>query len=218
MESVSLWDLAGEPMAGIDPVRVFSWHRGQRHRPGLAFLVSTGRHHGFESLEEARVLLALDFAGDLVDVVSQPVRLGFETAGGARTHTPDYLAVTHGGVWLIDVRPVALIRAEDVVAFAAAAEAAVVCGWGYAVIGRWREHVLASLDAISSQRRALADPLGLIPELVAGADGGRGFGELAAGSRCAPVARALLLHLIWSRRLGVDLSVPLTDRSVVVAR
>jgi hypothetical protein len=33
--------------------------------------VSTGRHHGFESLEEARLLLALDFAGDLVDVLTQ---------------------------------------------------------------------------------------------------------------------------------------------------
>jgi hypothetical protein len=30
-------------------------------------LVNTGRHHGFESLTEARLLLALDFAGDLVD-------------------------------------------------------------------------------------------------------------------------------------------------------
>lgn len=211
-------DLAREPMAAIDPVRVFSWHRNQRHRPGLQFLVSTGRHHGFESLAEARVLLALDFAGDLVDVISQPMTLGFETVDGPRKHTPDYLAVTRRGVWLIDVRPASLIRGEDVVTFAAAAEAAVACGWGYAVIGRWREHVLASLDAISSQRRAMADPLGLAPGLLAAVGDGAGFGELAAGSRCAPVARAMLLHLIWTRRLGVDLSVPLTDRSTVVAR
>ena len=53
-------------------------------------MVSTGRHHGFESLEEARVLTALDFAGDLVDVVSQPVRLAFGTLQGGRVHTPDY--------------------------------------------------------------------------------------------------------------------------------
>lgn len=26
-------------------------------------MVSTGRHHGFESLEESKLLLALDFAG-----------------------------------------------------------------------------------------------------------------------------------------------------------
>jgi SpoVK/Ycf46/Vps4 family AAA+-type ATPase len=50
-------------------------------------LVSTGRHHGFESLEEARVLLAPDFSGDIVDVVSQPMQLQFPAGGGSREHT-----------------------------------------------------------------------------------------------------------------------------------
>jgi hypothetical protein len=40
-------------------------------------------------LEEARLLLALDFAGDLADVVSQPLRLRFDTAEKRREHTPD---------------------------------------------------------------------------------------------------------------------------------
>jgi hypothetical protein len=31
-----------------------------------------------------------------------------------------------------------------------------------------------------------------------------------------PVARAHLLHLLWHRRIGVDLSQPLTDKSLVV--
>ena len=64
----------------------------------MQYLVSTGRHHGAESMEEARVLLALDFAGDLVDVVSQPLRIRFTTtAGKSRVHTPDFLAVTPVG-------------------------------------------------------------------------------------------------------------------------
>jgi hypothetical protein len=50
------------------PWRHFTWRTGQRHRPGLQFLVSTGRHHGFESLGEQRFLLALQWqkisAGD----------------------------------------------------------------------------------------------------------------------------------------------------------
>src|SRR5207247_10615813 len=65
--------------------------------------VSTGRHHGFESLEEARLLLALDFAGDLVDVLGQPVRLRYFTREGPREHVPDFLAFTRGERWLIDV-------------------------------------------------------------------------------------------------------------------
>ncbi|GAA1193557.1 hypothetical protein GCM10009578_038500 [Streptomyces rhizosphaericus] len=201
-------------MLSSDPMRHFTWHRDQRHRPGLQFLTSTGRHHGAESLEEGRVLLALDFAGDVVDVVSQPLKISFGTSGKRRAHTPDYLAVTCHGVWLIDVRPEALIKETDQESFAAAAEVAVACGWRYAVTARWREHAFAGLDAMASRRRLRSDPLGLRPVLLAEAVSGRSFGELAAGTGCEPVARAQLLHLLWSRQLGVDLASPLQDRSV----
>lgn len=91
-------DLGSMPVAGCEPVRRFSWRAQQRHRPGLEFLVSTGRLHGFESLEERSLLLALDFVGTLVEVVPQPFRLRFETAvDGFREHTPDFLAVFRDG-------------------------------------------------------------------------------------------------------------------------
>jgi hypothetical protein len=214
--SCSVRELIQMPMMNSDPIRWFSWQRGQGHRPGLQFLVSTGRHHGTESLEEARLLLALDFAGDLVDVISQPLRLRFDAVEKRRSHIPDFLAVTRAGIWLIDVRPEELITEEARESFAAAAEVALVCGWHYMVVARWRPHILSALDALSSQRRALSDPLGLRPTLLASARHGLTFGELAAASACEPVARAQLLHLIWHRQLGVDLSGPLADRSVVV--
>lgn len=47
-------------------------------------------------------------------------------------------------------------------------------------------------------------------------EGSRPFGKLAATS--APVVgRAFALHLLWHRRLGMDLSVPLTDRTLITA-
>jgi hypothetical protein len=61
------------------------------------------------------------------------------------------------------------IEDKDAESFAAAAEAALACGWRYTVAARWREHVLASLDALSSQRRPLTDPLRLWPGLLAAA-------------------------------------------------
>ena len=218
MVSCTVRELARAPGGQGGPVRWFSWGRAQGHRPGLQYLVSTGRHHGAESLEEARLLLALDFAGDLVDVVSQPLRLRFTVASGkCREHTPDFLAVTRSGTWLIDVRPEPLIGDKDAESFAAAAEAALACGWRYAVAAGWREHVMAALDALSSQRRPLADPLGLRPGLLAAVrEPGARFGEVAAASGCEPAARAVLLHLIWRRQIGVDLSGPLSDRSLLV--
>ena len=44
-------------------------------------------------------------------------------------HIPDFLAVTGSGAHLVDVRPRELIRDDDRVLFAAAAEAALAAGW-----------------------------------------------------------------------------------------
>jgi len=211
-------DLAAMPLQGARPVRRFSWSTSQRHRPGLQYMVSTGRHHGFESHAEQELLLALDFAGNLEDVLSQPFRLDFTAAGGPGRHTPDFLAVTRDGVWLIDVRPGARIEDDDRVRFAAAAEAALSCGWRYAVAAGWLPNVQATLDTVSAQRRPLTDPLGLQPVLLAAAEGGPvRFGELAEHGGIPAAARAQALHLIWERRLGIDLAVPLGDRSLVHA-
>jgi hypothetical protein len=210
-------DLESMPALYCEPVRRFSWRARQRHRPGLQFLVSTGRHHGFESLEEQRLLLALDFVGDVVEVLPQPFRLCFSTAEGRGEHTPDFLAVFRGGgKWLFDVRPVRLVGEADAVRFAAADEAALACGWRYAVVAGWRTHVIGVLDALSAQRRPLEDPLGLQNQLLAAVGAGpRPFGDLVAATSLPAVARAQALHLLWHRRLGVDLGRPLGDGSHV---
>lgn len=215
--SFPLAELAGAALSGLGPMRWFTWRRDQRHRPGLEFMVSTGRLHGFESLEEARLLLVLDFAGQVIEVLSQPLRFQFGAAGGDREHTPDFLAVTRSGTWLIDVRLAELIEDKDRESFAAAAELARACGWRFAVVAGWKAHVMTTLDWFSSQRRALSDPLAVEPGLLAGAADGRSFGDLAGSSAYPPVARAHLFHLLWHRRVGMDLCRPLGDDSIVVA-
>ena len=65
-------DLAVFPALASVPVRGFTWRARQRHRPGLAYMVTTGRMHGFESLAERRLLLALDFLDRAEEVLSQP--------------------------------------------------------------------------------------------------------------------------------------------------
>ncbi|WP_281904886.1 TnsA-like heteromeric transposase endonuclease subunit [Phytohabitans aurantiacus] len=211
-------DLGSVPAAGCEPVRRFSWRRDQRHRSGLQFLVSTGRHHGFESLEEARLLLALDFAADLVNVLAQPLRLRYSTRSGPREHIPDFLAFSRTGRWLIDVRPAARVTQQDRVAFAASAEVALLLGWRYVVVTGWKPHVTSTLDTLSAQRRPLTDRLGMADALVAAvAAGPRPFGELAGSTVAPPVARAWLLHLLWQRRLGVELGSALSETSLVCA-
>jgi hypothetical protein len=209
-------ELASLPVVGAEPVRRFTWQRGQRHRPGLQYLVSTGRHHGFESIAEQRLLLVLDFAGELVEVCSQPFRLRFETRAGWREHVPDFLVWSRRGTWLVNVKRPGGIGDRDWVCFAAADEAALAVGWRHVVVAGWRPNVLGVLDALSAQRRTLDDRLGLQAELLAAvAAGPRPFGELVAATSLPALARAQALHLLWHRRLGLDLARPLTDRSEV---
>ncbi|MFI7274893.1 hypothetical protein [Streptomyces sp. NPDC049879] len=47
--------------------------------------------HGFESVAERRMLLALDFLGGAEEVLSQPFKLTFTTDDGGEEHTPDFL-------------------------------------------------------------------------------------------------------------------------------
>jgi hypothetical protein len=211
-----LRDMTSVPLDASRPVRRFTWRARQRHRPGLQFMVSTGRHHGFESLEEQRLLLALDFVG-AVEVLPQPFELDFEHVGGRTRHVPDFLAVMPGGgFWLFDVRPKHLVGEPDAVKFAAAQEAAAACGWRYSVATGWRPHVWTCLDHLSSQRRPLEDRLGIERELMeAAADRPRPFADLVGATRLPVLARAHATHLLWRRQLGVDLARPLGDGSLV---
>ncbi|MEU1285328.1 TnsA-like heteromeric transposase endonuclease subunit [Kitasatospora sp. NPDC005856] len=211
-----LRDMASVPVLSSQPVRQFTWRARQKHRPGLQFMVSTGRHHGFESLEEQRLLLALDFV-NVVEVLPQPFELDFEHAGGRGRHIPDFLAVlAGGGFWLFDVRPRSLVKEDDLLKFGAAREAAAACGWHYSVVTGWKPHVQAALDHLSSQRRPLQDRMGLEAELLDAASRGQvRFGDLVAVTRLPAIARAHATHLLWHRRLGIDLGQPLGDGSMV---
>jgi hypothetical protein len=155
-------------------------------------MISTGRLHGFESLEERNLLLALDFTGDVAEVLAQPFRLQFQAGNGHGEHIPDFLAVFRDGSrWLLDVRPAELVEDEDAVRFAATAEVALAAGWWYSVVAGWRAHVLSVVDAVSSQRRPLQDPLGLQGQLLEAARAAaRPFGELAEVTSLPAVARA----------------------------
>ncbi|MFF4249039.1 TnsA-like heteromeric transposase endonuclease subunit [Streptomyces sp. NPDC001822] len=207
-------DMASVPVRSSVPLRGFTWRARQGHRPGLQFMVSTGRHHGFESLEEQRLLLVLDFLR-VSEVLPQPFQLDFEHVGGRSRHVPDFLAVLpDGGLWLFDVRPGHLIKPADALKFAATTEAAAACGWHYSVVTGWRPHVYSVLDHLSSQRRPLKDQLGLQPQLLGAVrDGPVCFGDLVAVTSLPAVARAQATHLLWHRRLALDLARPLGDGS-----
>ncbi|MFI9039864.1 TnsA-like heteromeric transposase endonuclease subunit [Streptomyces sp. NPDC053726] len=203
-------DLAGFPWRLARPVRAFSWRPGQRHRPGLAFMASTSRGHGFESLAERRVLTVLDFCGKVQHVLSQPFRLRF-FGKVLREHIPDFLVATAGPTLLIDVRPAHLVKDSDASVFAATSRVAASAGWRYLVVTGWRNNGAATVETLAARRRPRTDALGLEEQLLAVADSPRRFDELVAGTSWPVVARDHLLSLLWRRRLAFDLLRPLGD-------
>ncbi|MGW3157867.1 TnsA-like heteromeric transposase endonuclease subunit [Streptomyces sp. NPDC001089] len=213
-------DMAHVPVMSSRPMRGFTWRAKQRHRPGLEAMASAGGKHGFESLKEVSLLVALDFLR-ASEVLSQPFRLDFEHAGGRAWHIPDFLAVIGGGMWLLDVRPMELIKEEDALKFAAAREVAAACGWRYSVVAGWRPHVWSVLDHLSSRRRPARDLLGMREQLLTAISGQQGqemtFSDLAEATSVPSVGRANLVRLLWHRELGVDLGSPLRHSSLIWA-
>ncbi|MFJ8970826.1 TnsA-like heteromeric transposase endonuclease subunit [Streptomyces anulatus] len=211
-------DMAHVPVLASRPMRGFTWRAKQQHRPGLEVMAATGRTHGFESLEEMRLLVALDFMR-ASEVLSQPFRLDFEHIHGQSWHIPDFLAMVGSGMWLLDVRPMELVKEEDALKFAAAREVATACGWRYSVVAGWRPHVWSALDHLSSRRRPVRDLLDMRTQLlnVIGGQEGRvmTFSELANATSVPSVGRANIVRLLWHRELGVDLGSPLRDSSLI---
>jgi hypothetical protein len=204
LTACSVRDVLDAPFFRSRQMRRFSWRPTQRHRPGLGFLVATDRHHGAEPLEEQKLLLAMEFAGGVVQALSQPFRLLFESVDGPLAHIPEFLVFSStGAVWLVDVRPRARIKELDAMRFAAAARMAVSAGWRYAVVAEWRAHVCGVVDALSQRRRELDDRRGLEPCLreIAGR-GPVSFGGLVEATRWPVMARAHAIHLLWNRELG----------------
>src|SRR3954464_11317539 len=86
--SVQLAELRALNLQDLRPVRGFAAYPGQRRHPGLYWCDTTGHHLGYESRLEMANLLLLDCDPRVQWIVSQPLRLHFETAAKKRSHVP----------------------------------------------------------------------------------------------------------------------------------
>jgi hypothetical protein len=200
-------------------VRSFPSYRGQRNFPGWYWSATQGCRIGFESWVERDHLVALDFDSSVVGIVSQPFWLLWPgEKGKPRRHAPDFLVLVEGGgVLVLDSRPVERIEPADREAFEVTERACGLLGWRYAVWDRLDGVVVANLRWLAGYRHPrcfdeqVAARLGEVftrpRSLMEGAElAGDPLGTL-------PV----LYHLLWTRRLLIDLALVLSDRTVVRA-
>ncbi|MQS10993.1 TnsA-like heteromeric transposase endonuclease subunit [Streptomyces kaniharaensis] len=202
------------------PVRSFPSYRGQRSYPGLYWSATTGGHVGFESWLERDHAVALDFDPQVIGYASQPMWLFWEgESGRVRCHAPDFFArLSDGRAMVIDSRPVECRSDErDIATFAATKLACAQAGWDYALWGEADEVWVANVRWLAGYRHARCRNEAVANRLQ------RYFarpGMLLAGAEETgdPIATLpVLFHLLWRQELTTDLSVLLSDRTVVHA-
>lgn len=199
------------------PVRRFTSRKGQRHLSGLWWCATTGGHVGFESWLERDELVALDFDPTVIGLASQPFWLSWTDAcGGRYSHAPDYFA-RHGdgSVVVIDCRPVELRGPRDVVKFEATGQVCEQLGWDYRLVGavdaigsanlRWLAGYRHPRHWVSPTVEVLRSVFATPTPLIAGAE--------AVGDPIAVLP--VLFHLLWCHELLADLTVALTEHTVL---
>jgi hypothetical protein len=207
---------AGVRFEDCRPVRSFPSYKGQRNFPGLWWSATMGRHVGFESWLERDHAMPLDFDPCVVGFVPQPFRLSWRDGPRVRSHVPDWFArVDDGTGVVVDCRPAERIKPQDQAAFAATKRACTAVGWAYRLVGAPDPVFIANLHWLAGYRHprhrlrpveARLLEVFAVPQPLL--DGAATIGDPIA---VLPVC----YHLLWSRRLAVDLSVPLEDTSLV---
>lgn len=220
VEATAVWDeiAPAELIDAAIPWRRFRWYHGQRHYSG-AYWSSTERALViYESrLELARLLLA-DFDRSVHRILAQPFLLEADVAGARRRHVPDYLLLRDDGPIVVDVKPARLLTKPEV-AFTFAWTRLVVesRGWRYQIASEPAEPELSSIRFLAGYRRDWLFDEGVLADLRSLDLHGTTLGEAV---RCLPdqpeaVVRSAVLHLLWRQHFMIDLSKPLSSRSVL---
>jgi hypothetical protein len=214
-----LRDCASAAFETVAPVRSFTSYRGQRNWPGLWWAATMGAHIGFESWLERDEAMLLDFDPEVVAFASQPFWLLFTGGNGrARSHAPDFFARRRdGSAVVVDCRPDDRIRARDAESFAVTASACELVGWDYRRTGSADAVLVENVRWLAGYRHPRFADDGAARCLLAAFAGGLALMDGAEASGPAIVVLPVLFHLLWQGRLSVDLSVPLSDTSMVWA-
>jgi hypothetical protein len=203
------------------PWRDFRWYRGQRHFSGSYWSATMQAHVGYESrLEYANLLLA-DFDPRVDWILSQPFLLEGEDKGTRRRHIPDYLIVhADHTVCVVDVKPAAKLTIPKVRDSLSWSRRVIEPhGWEYRVQSEPDEVLLRNVQFLAGYRRSLPvrrrrrHRRARRAEIAHGVRRGSARDPPVTGGLLA--ARALVLHLLWTRRLSTDLTRLLSATSIV---
>ncbi len=203
------------------PWRTFRMYFGQTHRSGVYWSATEADHVIYESqLELSRLLLA-DFDADVTHIVAQPFLMRAVVDGKRRRHIPDFFLATSRGPVVVDVKPRWKVDDPKVADTFAWVRAAVETkGWTFEVATEPPPILVANVRFLArSRRRAYVSPSALDELRNLDLDGvtiGDALRRVVTSPQ--PLARAALLHMLWSHELATNLEEVLDDRSVLTVK
>ena len=204
------------------PAREIPHRQDQVHAPSWHYSSTTNRMVQAESYLEKVWMTLLDFDPQVVSYAAQPMLIEGRDQFGSWKAFPDlFVRRVDGSGTVMEVKDPSRIASTKVQLTAArVAACARLAGWGYELVGAppGRQEAVNVLTLAAYRRRMLGVEeyrdrmLALAKDPVA-------LGDLIGFLGDEDVARAVALHLCWTRDLEVDLARPLEDSSLVqVAR
>ena len=209
------------PATVIDavPWRRFPWFLGQKNYSGMYWSATEGKLVGYESRLELARLTMLDFDPTVKRIASQPFHLRATVDGKRLKRTPDYLALTTDGPLAIDVKRRDELEKPEVKELLEHTRSLVEArGWRYEIACEPDEVTYANIKFLAGFRRHwLFQDEVLAAVLDSSArEPGQSIRAVLDGTELPkPIAKAALLHLLWTHQLCADLSARLSMDSTV---
>jgi hypothetical protein len=197
------------PIVDGDPVRVGDQWQNRVNQNGLYFWQRTDRHIWYESALEAACLIALDQGGELDQIAAQPFRLLCRTGAKSVRHDPDFFAIHRNGDQVVyDVKPLVRMSEEVRAQFSETARVCELVGWRHVVLNEPDPTITTNLAFLRNARHVRCHPdSATLAQIIGVFAGGRPLGEgrEMISRRSPALSMPFIKHLIWHRRLSVDL-------------
>lgn len=217
-EGVSINDAMGHDFVGYRSVRQIPAYRGQGHLPGFYWFSTINQLVPYESRLEMFTLMALDFEGEVIGVLGQPLHFDFERNSSKFGHVPDFL------VWrerteptIVDVKPEAFLdKGKNRQVFECTELVCRRLGWQFELRSEPDDVYLANLKWLAGFRRRPPQFRSQAEQLFA-ICGERSIAirDVLTETKMPAFSRPVLFHLIWKGLVSVDTTTLLSDDSLV---
>jgi hypothetical protein len=214
---VPMWRLSTELMSETKPYRKVRWYKNQTHYSGSYWSSTESAHVIYESRLELSHLILADFDPNVTRIYAQPLMIRARVDRKARRHIPDYLLVEGAELTFVAVKPQRRLEDPEVAeTLKWVREVVESGGWVFEVASEPQQPYFDNVRFLAGYRRAQHFVPSALAKVRALPLDGMSFGDaLRAAKGEQTLARAALLHMLWTHELKADLSQVLCEKTVL---